>query len=93
MQTRKVQIKALNESKHVSAIIYVTTVILIVLVIVTFTVTKYLNLAEVCISGLLLTGTTTFLAFSFIPKVIYYISPLLRAILCQRLEMFAIIIT
>ena len=70
VQTRKVKIKALNDSKYVAAIIYVSSIVLVVLALVTFTLGDYVNLTEVFFSGGLIVGTTAFIGFSFIPKVI-----------------------
>ena len=69
VQTRKVKIKALNDSKYVAAIIYVTSIVLVVLVLVTFALSRFLTIAEVFFSGMLMLGTTAFLSLIFIPKV------------------------
>ena len=43
IQTRKVKIKVLNDAKSITAIIYISSVVLVVLIVVTFTVESYIN--------------------------------------------------
>ena len=69
VQTRKVKVKALNETKEVTAIIYISSIILVVLIAVSFTVTMFKNISEACITTGLLTITTSFLITIFVPKV------------------------
>lgn len=69
-KTRKVKVKALNDSKSVAAIIYVTSIVIVALIIVTFTLDTYIVIAEAMFSAGLILATTMFLVFSFIPKVI-----------------------
>ena len=78
VQTRKVKVKVLNETKEVTAIIYISSIILVVLISVSFTVTQFKHISEACISTGLLTVTTSFLIANFAPKVLYallYINP------------------
>lgn len=67
--TRKVEIKELNDSKSVSAIIYITTFIIAVLIVDTFVSVGYIVLSETLFSGGLMISTSVFLGFTFIPKV------------------------
>lgn len=69
LQTRKVKIKALNESKEVTVIIYVSSIILVGLVIVSFALRSYKNVTEALFSGGLIAANTTFLLVVFVPKV------------------------
>ena len=69
VQTRKVKIKALNETKEVTAIIYISSIMLVLLISVSFTVTQFKNISEACISTGLLTISTSFLIANFAPKV------------------------
>ena len=69
IQTRKVKIKALNDSKYVAAIIYVTSIVLIMLIVARFALYRYLNASEAVFSGALMVGAAAFLSFIFIPKV------------------------
>ena len=67
--TRKVKIKALNDSKAVAIIVYVTSTILLFLGIFTFALGTRLILNEVLFSGGIMMCTTVLLSFVFIPKV------------------------
>ena len=68
--TRRVKIKVLNDSKSVAVIIYTTSVVLVALVIISFTLDSYIVVTEILFSGGIMLATTVFLAFIFIPKVI-----------------------
>ena len=70
IQTRKVKVKVLNDSKYIAALIYISSIVLIVIVIINFTVGGYINVAEVFYSGGLLLATTAFLGLTFIPKMV-----------------------
>lgn len=69
IQTRKVRIKILNDSKEVAAIIYITSIVLAELVIVSFSLTNFQNIYESLYSGGLIVAATVVLAVIFIPKV------------------------
>ena len=68
-QTRKVKIPGLRDSKIVAAIIYISSIILVVLALVTFTLRTYINIGTSIIATGIFSLTTTFLAMVFIPKV------------------------
>ena len=68
--TRRVKIKVMNDSKSVAVIIYTTSVVLVALVIISFTLDSYIVVTEILFSGGIMLATTVFLAFTFIPKVI-----------------------
>ena len=68
-QTRKVKVQGLRDSTYVAAIIYVSSIVLIVLALVTFSLRTYINIGNgILVAGIFLL-TTVFLAFIFIPKV------------------------
>lgn len=69
IQTRKVRIKILNDSKEVAAIIYITSIVLAELVIVSFSLTNFQNIYETLYCGGLIVAATVVLAVIFIPKV------------------------
>ncbi len=69
-KTRKVKIKVLNDSKYVAAIIYITSMVVVALIVITFALDSYIVVTEVLFSGGLILATTTFLGFIFIPKVL-----------------------
>jgi gamma-aminobutyric acid type B receptor len=68
-QTRKVKIKGLNDSKFVATIIYISSIVLVALALVTFALRAYINIGTGVFVAGILTLTTIFLALNFIPKV------------------------
>ena len=73
-QTRKVKIKMLNDAKYIAAIIYISSLVLVVLIVGTVSpIGSYINVFEVVLSGGILAATTVFEALIFIPKVRYSI--------------------
>ena len=68
-QTRKVKLQGLKDSKFVAAIVYISSIILVALALVTFALRTHINIG----TGISVTGifslTTIFLALIFIPKV------------------------
>ena len=68
-QTRKVKIPVLNDSKSVTALIYISSIVLVVIVLVTFILNGYINVTAVLFHGGILSLATIFLALIFIPKV------------------------
>ena len=71
VQTRKVKIKLLNDSKYIAALIYISSIALVVIVIITVVPLTLINVVEGVFSGCLLVATTFFLVLVFIPKVGY----------------------
>ena len=67
--TRRVKIKVLNDSKSVAVIIYTTSVVLVALVIISFTLDSYVVVQEILFSGGIMLATTVILVFIFVPKV------------------------
>ena len=68
-QTRKVKLHGLRDSKFIAAIIYISSIVLVVLALVTFTLRVYINIgAGIYATGVLIL-TTIFLILVFIPKV------------------------
>ena len=67
VQTRKVN-KAIHDSKEVIAIVYITSIIMIILV-VSFALGSYQNIGEAIISGCLIFAGLIVLILIFIPKV------------------------
>lgn len=66
---RRVKIKALNDSKEIAVIVYINSIILALLAVVEFALSRY-HEAYAALFGLaLLVGSTVFLTFVFIPKV------------------------
>ena len=69
VQTRKVKVKVLNDSKHIAALIYISSIVLVTRAVAVFAVSHLLNVAEVIFSGGIIVISTAFLSIVFIPKV------------------------
>ncbi len=70
IQTRKIKIKLLNDSKYISAVIYISSIALFFIGSNVLIPDQFINIEEAVYSGSILVGTTSFLALIFIPKVI-----------------------
>ena len=74
-QTRKVKVKSLKDSTFVVANVYISSIIIVIFIIITFVLRSYLNVY----SSLFATGifilTTSFLILMFVPKVIKLCMP------------------
>ena len=66
---RKVKVKGLNDSREVSAILYITTVITVTVFLVTFVFGDYINIDGGAYGLGICTATTFVLVLIFIPKV------------------------
>ena len=66
---RKVKIKGLNDSKEVSAILYITSVILAVILVVNFVLGDYIDVDGFVYGFGVATAVTIVLLFTFVPKV------------------------
>ena len=67
--TRRVKIKALNDSKEIAVIIYINSITLALLVVVEFALYKYHDTYAALFGLALLVGATIFLTLIFIPRV------------------------
>ena len=67
--TRRVKIKALNDSKEIAVIIYINSITLALLVVVEFALNTYHDVYAALFGLALLVGATLFLSCIFIPKV------------------------
>ena len=72
-QTRKVKLPGLRDSKFIAAIIYISSIILVVIALVTFALRTYINIGTGMIAAGIFFLTTVFLALIFIPKVSIYV--------------------
>ena len=68
-QTRKVKIPILNDSKSVATLIYISSIVLVVIVLITFILRGYINVTATIFSGGILLLASIFIALIFIPKV------------------------
>lgn len=66
---RKVKIKGLNDSREISAVLYVTTIITCAIAVVNFVFGNYINVDGAVFGFGICTATTCVLTFIFIPKV------------------------
>lgn len=66
---RKVRIKGLNDSREISAILYITTILTFIVAVGNFLFGDYINVDGVVYGFGISTATTCVLAFIFIPKV------------------------
>ena len=69
-QTRRVKIRALNESKFVVALVYISSIVLITIVLIKFILGSYIHITAVMFNGGVLILATSFLCFTFLPKVL-----------------------
>ena len=68
-QTRRVKLHGLRDSKFIAAIVYISSIVLVVLALVTFSLRTYINIGTGLFAGGIFILTTIFLALTFIPKV------------------------
>lgn len=68
-QTRRVKMKGLNDSKFVAAIIYTSSIVLVVFALVKFGLRAFINVGTAITVIGILTLATIILGFNFIPKV------------------------
>ena len=70
--TRKVKIKALNDSKEIAAIIYINSIMLAILAVTEFALQDYHDVYAALFGIALLIEATLFLGLIFVPKVSKY---------------------
>ena len=85
-QTRKVKINVLNESKVVTMLIYISSIVLVVIVLLTFILRNYINVSAAVHSGGVIVLATVFLLLIFVPKVssILYYKNTYRFLFCKK---------
>lgn len=66
---RKVKIKGLDDSKYIAASIYVTSIVLTVVVVSTYTLRDFVNVYPAVVGIGFLLGTTAILGLVFVPRV------------------------
>ena len=69
--TRKVEIKALNDSKEIAAIIYINNLVLVMLVMSEFALISLHDIYTAIFGMALLVGATIFLSFVLVPQVFF----------------------
>ncbi|CAI8049960.1 Gamma-aminobutyric acid type B receptor subunit 2, partial [Geodia barretti] len=68
--TRKVKVKGLDDSKYIAASIYVTSIVLAVIIVSTYTLNDYVNAYPAVVGVGFLFGTTVILALVFTPRMV-----------------------
>lgn len=69
-QTRKVKVKGLNDAKYTASVVCITTIVLLVTIILTFTLSSNRITTYIAIYGIgLWLSATMLLAIMFVPKV------------------------
>ena len=66
---RKVKIKGLNDSKEISIILYITSIILVIVVVITLALGDYINVNGAIFGLGISTASTVVLGCIFVPKV------------------------
>ena len=66
---RKVKVKGLDDSMYIAASIYVTSIVLAVIIVSTYTLRDYVNAYPAVIGIGLLVGTSVILGLVFVPRV------------------------
>ena len=69
IQTRKVKLRGLRDSKYIAAIIYISSISIVVMALVTFALENFINIGTGIFVFCVFTLTTIFLVLIFVPKV------------------------
>ena len=67
--TRKVKVKGLDDSKYIVAATYVTSIVLTVIIVATYSLREFVNAYPTLFCTGFLIGTTVILGLVFVPKV------------------------
>jgi len=66
---RKVKVKGANNAKYVGAAVYLTSIVLVILILSNYTLQDYVNVYVILTNTCLLVGTTAILGLVFWPLV------------------------
>ena len=69
---RKVKVKGLNDAKYIAAAIYVTSIVLAMIIVATYSLKGAINAFAALFSTGILVGTTVILILVFVPLVTFY---------------------
>ena len=69
IRTRNIEVEAVNDAKETQAIVYISTALIILVVVCNFTLEGYANAYGLAIGLLSYLESVTFLGLTFIPKV------------------------
>lgn len=67
--TRKVKVKGLDDAKYIAAAIYVTSIVLAVIIVATYSLKDFVNAFPALFCTGFIIGTTSILGLVFVPKV------------------------
>ena len=67
--TRKVKVKGLDDSKYIAAATYVTSLVLAVIIVATYSLKEFVNVFPILFCTGFLIGNTVILGLVFVPKV------------------------
>ena len=67
--TRKVKVKGLDDAKYIAAAIYVTSIVLAVIIVATYSLKDFVNAFPTLFCTGFIIGTTSILGLVFVPKV------------------------
>ena len=69
-QTRRVKVKSLKDSTFVAANVYISSIVIVMFILVTFALRTYHNAYSAIFATGIFILTTTFLTLTFVPKVL-----------------------
>ena len=67
--THKVKVKGLDDAKYIAATIYVTSIVLAVIMVATYSLKNFVNAFPTLFCTGFFIGTTSILGLAFVPKV------------------------
>ena len=73
LKTRKVKVKGLDDYKYIIMATYVSTFVLVVVTVFTFTIEDQVNLYAALTSFSFFLGSTVIVMLIFVPKVVVYL--------------------
>ena len=83
-RTRNVKVKGLDDSVYIAASVYVTSIVLTVIIVSTYTLRDYVNAYPAVVGMGLLLGTTMIVGLVFIPRVRNISEHLMRSYKLRR---------
>ena len=86
--TRKVKVKGLDDAKYIAAAIYVTSIVLAVVIVATYSLKDFVNAFPTLFCTGFIIGTTSILGLVFVPKVgrfVRQVTSLVSVCVCARI--------
>ena len=69
-KTRKVKVKGLNDAKYAAVVVYITTFLMLLTLLIAFTLSNHITAYAAVFGGGMWIGCTIILAIIFVPKVV-----------------------